>query len=437
MDERVSVVGRPNVGKSTLVNRLAAGNKALVGAMPGLTRDVIEADVEWAGRTFVIADSGGVLEEALSWKAAETIGGRVAQRAMETVANSSIVLFVVDGRHPVTAEESAMADRLREMGNKVILVGNKIDDASHEADAISELSLLGLGAPVLVSALHGRGAGELLDQIIEALQTSSSAEPKSQFASIAIVGRPNVGKSSLFNRIAGVDRSIVHGDPGTTRDAIDTWVDVSGVTYRFIDTAGVRRAGRTTGIEKMGGERTAAAVRRADLAIMVIDAAEGVTSQDQRIARQVAEEGVGALVALNKWDLVKGDEEVKRREDSVAERLGFLSYAPHRRISALTGRGVEKLLADIPMVLEERIRRVPTSRFNKLLGDVQQSNPPPRKGTRGVRVKYGTQASTAPPTFVVFASGELSESWLRFVRRRLREEYGFQGNPIRIKVRAG
>lgn len=435
MSRRVSVVGRPNVGKSTLVNRLAAGNKALVGAMPGLTRDIIEVWVEWAGERFLLADSGGVLEEALAKKAAGTIGGVVATRALQGVSESSVILFVVDGRQPLTAEEYAMADRLRSMGRPVILVANKIDDASHEAGAASELASLGIGTPVLVSALSGRGSGELLDEIVARLDASDEPDASVEEASIAIVGRPNVGKSSLFNRIAGSDRAVVHPDPGTTRDAVDTWVEVDGITYRFVDTAGIRRPGKTKGLERMGASRTDAAVKGSDLAIQVVDASEGVTSQDQRIARKVAEEGAGALLAVNKWDLIDSEEDAKRVEASLERRLDFLSYAPLRRTSATSGRGIAGLLAEIPKVLAERQRRVPTAEFNKLLMEVQQITPPPRERARGVRVKYGTQASVAPPTFVLFSNGDLPDSWLRFVVRRLRETYGFIGNPIRIKVR--
>jgi GTP-binding protein len=430
------VVGRPNVGKSTLVNRLAArrGAGSIVGAAPGLTRDRLDADVTWRGRGFVLADTGGVTESrrgAKTGEANEAITDKVARKAMEAAAGADLVLFVVDATTGVTSDELALAKRLRRLDKPLVVVANKVDAREGEASA-AELWSLGLGEPVPVSAIHGRGSGDLLDAIVDLLPEAGQAQAGEAVPAIAIVGRPNVGKSSLFNRLVGEERAIVHPEPGTTRDSVDTIAEVDGKTYRFIDTAGMRRRAKTKGPDVMGRARTASAISAADLAVLVVDAAEGPTAQDQRIAEMVAGQGTGAVVALNKWDMMPDEETAKRTERDMADRLGFVSYAPTVRTSALTGRGLEKLAATLPPVLQARRLRVPTAELNRLIQEAQQKQPPPRIAGRNVRVLYATQASAAPPTFVLFATGELVDSWKRFIERRLREEFGFFGNPVQI-----
>lgn len=432
----VAVIGRPNVGKSTLVNRLAERpmrGGSIVGPSPGLTRDRVQSEVSWRGREFVALDTGGLDDTALQRKHAESLAGKVAAQAMRTALDADLVLFLVDARTGLTSEDLPLVERLRRLSAPVIVVANKIDDAGGEA-ALPELWGMGLGEPMPVSALNGRGVGDLLDRIVDLLP-EGDPQPPPDVASIAIVGRPNVGKSSLFNQIAGREAAIVHPDPGTTRDAIDTLVALGEETYRFVDTAGLRRHARTQGVEVYGAARARRAIQRSDLAIVVVDASEGATAQDQRIAEAVGEAGVGAIVALNKWDLVKGEEEAKLIEKSVAGRLHFVDYAPLVRTSALTRRGVEKLLVAIDPVLQARAIHVPTPALNALIADLQQETPIPRSNNRSVRVLYATQAERAPPTLVLFSSGRIAPTWLRFVERRLREQFGFEGNPIGFVVR--
>lgn len=431
----VAVIGRPNVGKSTLANRLAnqRGRGSIVGKTPGLTRDRVEHPVVWRGKAFTLADTGGVAEESLGSKKSATLTGRVASVALRAVEESDLVLFVVDAQMGATSDELALARKLRKATVPVIVVANKVDDVSAEP-AATELWSLGLGEPMPVSALHGSGSGDLLDRVVELLPESSRHEPE-DIPSIAIVGRPNVGKSSLFNLFAGDDRAIVHHEPGTTRDWVDSIVAFEDRKYRFVDTAGLRRRAKTRGVDIYGASRTREATRASDVAILVIDASEGATSQDQRIAQDVAEAGVGALVALNKWDLVRGEEVVNQVEASVADRLQFISYAPMLRTSAITKRGVKKLFAEVDRVLEGRKIRVTTGRLNELIQEIQGRTPPPRVKNRLAKVQYATQVEKAPPTFVVFATAPLAPSWVKFLERQLRETFGFMGNPIRIFVR--
>jgi GTP-binding protein len=428
----VAVVGRPNVGKSTLVNRLAARRSSIVGPMSGLTRDRLDAETSWRGRAFVLVDTGGLLEEAMAPGASDTISGKVAAQALVAVQGADLVLFVVDALAGATSDDLALARRMRGLDAPLILAANKVDNERVEA-AASELWGLGLGEPVVVSALHGRGSGDLLDRIVDLLpELPDEAETEEEIPSIAIVGKPNVGKSSLFNRLIGQERAIVHTEPGTTRDTIDTILEYEGRLYRLVDTAGMRRHAKTTGVEIYGAARTRAAISRADVAIVLVDASEGATSQDQRIAEAVAEAGLGAVLVLNKWDLVDDEEKREAVEASVADRLHFLDYAPLVRTSALTGRAVAKILRHADAVLATRKTRVPTGRVNEILAEVQQKLPPHRVRNRNVRVLYATQAETAPPTFVLFATGPLAPTWLRFFERRLRETFDFTGNPIRL-----
>ena len=307
-------------------------------------------------------------------------------------------------------------------------------DLKNELEA-SELWGLGFGEPYPVSALHGRGSGDLLDRIVELLPEAPSPVVEGEMPAIALLGRPNVGKSSLFNRLVGEERAIVHAEPGTTRDAIDTVMEFDGRRYRLVDTAGMRRRARTEGLAIPSAARTRDALARADVAVLMVDVMEGAGHQEQRIARAIAEAGVGIVLVLNKWDLVEGEDEAKAFARAAIDKLPFISYAPLVRTSALTGRGAGKLIPKVDEVLEARKLRVPTSELNTFIQEAQQSNPPPRVDQRDVRVLYATQAETAPPTMVLFTNGNLQAGWLRYLEHRLRERYDFTGNPIHFVVR--
>lgn len=428
---KVAVVGRPNVGKSTLVNRLAAKRSSIVGEISGLTRDRLDTKVSWRGRTFIAHDTGGLADGAL--RETSTIGGKVAAKAVDAASKADVVLFVVDASTGVTSDDLELTKRMKRLTIPVLLVANKVDDAADELEA-AEFWALGLGEPLVVSALHGRGSGDLLDRVVDLLPEVTEEEIEEPPA-IAIVGRPNVGKSSLFNQIVGEDRSIVHHEAGTTRDSIDTTVEIEGKEYRFIDTAGMRRRAKTQGVEIYSASRTRSAIERADVAILVVDALEGATSQDQRIAEAVAESGVGAIVALNKWDLIEGEDMAERAERSMKDRLHFIDYAPMIRTSALTKRGMSKLLRPINQVLKARNLRIATAKLNQLIQDAQQSAPAPRTDNRNVKVLYGTQVGVAPPSFVLFSTGRLATSWLRYLERRIREQFDFTGNPLHLKFK--
>lgn len=424
----VVIAGRPNVGKSTLVNRFVGRRASIVGPQAGLTRDDVRRRVEWNGRLFEVADTGGVIADRKPG-----LGLRVSDRALDTVEDADLVVLVVDLTTGITRDDLELARSLHRVKVPVVLVANKADGPVAES-GLAELWSLGFGEPLPVSALHGRGAGDLLDRLVEILPDDAGpTEP--QMPSISIVGRPNVGKSSIFNALIGRERSIVHDEPGTTRDAVDTIVELDGRSYRFIDTAGLRRRAKTTGVDIYGTGRTREAIGRSDLSVLVLDASEGATTQDQRIAEMVAGYGVGAIVALNKWDLIEDEEQALRVERYVSERLGFVDHAPMVRTSARTRRGLDKLIAEIEPVLQGRTIRIPTPRLNSIVAGAQQKTPVPRSGHRNVKVLYATQVEEAPPTFVLFTSGPIAKSWQRFLEHRLREEFGFNGNPIIMKVR--
>lgn len=423
---QVVVVGRPNVGKSSLVNRLAGRRVTVVEQHRGVTRDRKPVGVEWRGVSFDVVDTGGWLESG------DDLEAKVSEQAEAAVARADLVLLVVDATTGPVDEDTQAARWALRSGKPVALVVNKVDDAAHEA-ASWEFLGLGAGDPHAVSSLHGRGAGDLLDYIVEHLSDSEIDAPDSgtEALGVAIVGRPNVGKSTLFNRLIGEERSIVHDLPGTTRDAIDTVVDTDVGRIRFIDTAGMRRRARTeAGLETYAVLRSLDALDRADVAVLVIDATVGATGQDQRLAERISASGCPALVVLNKWELVSPDD----REAvlaSVGEKLAFLGDAPVIKTTATSGKGVHRLLPALGVAAEEYVRRVPTGALNRAIRDLQIKQPAPTG-----KIRYAVQGASEPPTFTLFVAGRLPATYLRYVERSLRERFALGSTPLRVRVRA-
>lgn len=436
----VAIVGRPNVGKSALFNRFLGERRAIVDPMAGLTRDRLYAEVEWRGRRFVIVDTAGLV---LGKERDEIPEQRELRRRMEeqtrlAIEEADLVLFVLDLREGLTAIDRDIAEVLRRSRAPVIVVGNKADGRRREALA-SEFYELGLGDPEVVSALHGTGSGDLLDVVVDRLPpVAAETGDGSLDGRVAILGRPNVGKSSLVNRLIGDERSLVTAVPGTTRDPVDTTVDFQGKRVLLVDTAGIRRPGLTKGVEQYSLLRGLRAMERADVGIVVIDAREGITAQDAHIAGYVVEAGRGLVLALNKWDLLtpeEKEEKVWRRR--IREDLSFAAWAPVSYISAKTGQRVAQPLEVALKVIEERHRRVATPELNRWLrGVIGQREAPTRKGRR-LRLLYATQAESSTPTFVFFVNDpELVHfSYRRYLEGRLREAFGFQGTPVRLVFR--
>jgi GTP-binding protein len=426
----LAVVGRPNVGKSTLVNRILGRREAVVEAVPGVTRDRVAYDASWSGRSFTVVDTGGWDPEARG------LAASVAAQAEIAVAAADAVLFVVDATVGATDADEAVVRILRRSGKPVVLTANKVDDQRGEAEAASLWSL-GLGEPHPVSALHGRGSGDLLDAVLEALPETpreSYGEPGGP-RRVAILGKPNVGKSSLLNRLAGEQRVVVHELPGTTVDPVDELVPLGGKTWRFVDTAGIRRRVReASGHEYYASLRTSAALDKAEVAVVLIDASELLSEQDTRIISMVVDAGRALVIAYNKWDLL--DEERRHYLEREIERdLVQVTWAPRVNISARTGRHTEKLVPALETSLTSWGTRVPTARLNAFFGEVVAAHPHPIRGGKQPRILFATQASTRPPRFVLFASGFLEAGYRRFLERRLREEFGFEGTPIDLSVR--
>jgi GTPase len=431
----VAVVGRPNVGKSTLVNRIVGRREAIVEEHPGVTRDRKEVEADWAGRDFLLVDTGGWLAGG------DALDEQVSRQAEKAIATADVILFVLDTTVGVTDEDDRVADILRRSGRPVLVVANKVDGAAREPDAWA-FARLGLGDPYPVSAIHGRMSGELLDAVVEALPDVPAAPPpepgtdgKAKVPGVAIVGRPNVGKSTLFNRLIGSERSIVHDLPGTTRDTIDTIVETEDGPIRFIDTAGMRRKSRIgEGAEYYSLVRALQAIDEADASLLVIDATEGVTHQDQRLAERIDAAGSPVVIILNKWDLLDADGNGAERRaevvDGVSDRLSFLGYAPVLKTSALSGKGVHKLLPALDTSIEAYHRRVPTRELNMVLQAAQAQQPAPQG-----KILYATQGTTDPPTFILFTTRDLSAPYIRFLERRIREHFGFGPTPLKFRVR--
>ena len=432
MKQIVAIVGRPNVGKSTLMNRILGRREAIVEERPGVTRDRKEVEASWQGREFTLVDTGGWIG------AGDSLDEKVSGQSERAMSEADVVLFVVDSTVGVTEDDARVAALLRSTGAPVIVVANKVDDRVHEA-SIWELMSLGHGEPAPVSALHGRGAGDLLDRLVDALPEqvdevsddveSGGGDPR--VVGVTLVGRPNVGKSTLFNRLTGEERAVVHDRPGTTRDTVDTVVETPSGPVRFIDTAGMRRKARIDErTEYYSLVRALKAVDTADVALLVIDSTQGVTHQDQRLAERVDAAGCPIVVLLNKWDLC----DAEQREDvsiQVGDKLHFVGGAPVIRISALSGKNVQRLWPALEDTIRDYQTRIPTRRVNDVIRAAQSAQPAPA----GVRILYATQGATDPPTFTLFANREVPRTWLRYLERRLREDLELGSTPIKLRVR--
>lgn len=439
---RVVIVGRPNVGKSTLLNRILGRREAIVEERPGVTRDRKEVEAEWQGHPFTLVDTGGWLARG------DELEDKVSRQAESALADADVVLFVVDATVGVTDQDEQMARRLRGIDQPLLVVANKIDDDSH-AGMVWDLVGLGLGDPHPVSSIHGRGLGDLLDAVVAALPEVDQDEaddgwpeadqdgdwPEDEgderIFSIALVGRPNVGKSTLFNRLIGEERSVVHDMPGTTRDTIDTVVETEAGPIRFLDTAGMRRRSRISeDTEYYSVVRALKSVDTADVALLVIDATEGITGQDQRLAERVDAAGCPVVIVLNKMDQLSTDQ----REDLTVQlqrKLNFLPDVPSHRISALSGKGVQRLLPSMTRAIDAYQTRVPTRKVNDVIRHAQQAHPAPG----GARVLYATQGAVDPPTFTLFANRSLPDSYVRYLERTLRDAFDFGPTPLKLRVR--
>jgi GTPase len=427
----VAVVGRPNVGKSTLVNRILGRREAVVEDVPGVTRDRVAYDAAWSGRRFTLVDTGGWDPDA------EGRAARITAQAEMAAAAADVVVFVVDATVGATDSDEAVVRVLRRAGKPVVLAANKVDSGSGEADAAA-LWNLGLGEPRAVSALHGRGSGELLDAVLAALPEapvetfdSAAGGPRR----VALLGKPNVGKSSLLNRLAGADRVLVDPVAGTTVDPVDELVSLGGRIWRFVDTAGIRRrVAEASGAEYFASLRTAAALDRCEVAVVLIDASEPLSEQDLRIVSMVVDAGRALVLAFNKWDLLDEDRRLML-EREIDRQLARIAWAPRVNVSAHTGRHAERLVPAIDSALAGWETRVPTARLNAFLGQLVAGHPHPLRGGRQPRILFATQAGTRPPRFVLFTTGFLEPSYRRFLERRLREEFGFAGTPIELSMR--
>ncbi len=425
----VAVVGRPNVGKSTLVNRILGRREAVVQDVPGVTRDRVAYDALWGGRRFTLVDTGGWEPDARGLQA------MVSAQAQRAVATADLVLFVVDGRTGATETDMVVARTLRRAGRPVLLAVTKIDDERGESDA-AELWSLGLGEPYAVSGLHGRGSGDLLDAVLADLPVAPADDDEEGGPRrVALIGRPNVGKSSLLNRLTGEERSVVDAVAGTTIDPVDSLVQLDGEVWRFVDTAGLRRkVNQASGMEYYASLRTTAAIESAEVAVVLLDASESLTEQDQRVIGEVIDAGRALVLAFNKWDRLDEDRRLTL-EREVSRELARVAWAPRVNVSARTGRAVEKLPAQLRISLASWDRRISTGRLNAWLGEVLAQTPPPPRGGKAPRVLFATQADNRPPRFVLFTTGFLEAGYRRFIERRLREDFDFTGTPIEISVR--
>jgi GTPase len=432
----VVLVGRPNVGKSTLFNRITNSRRSIVTAIPGTTRDVIAQPAEWQGVIFTLVDTGGMFgASADPLHELVILAGR---RALET---ADVIVFVVDGREGLVSGDEEIAARLRSAAVPVLMAVNKTDDKRARGRAV-EFYQLGFEPVVEMAAEHGEGVGDLLDEIIQRLPARRDAPEEPEETAVAIVGRPNVGKSSLLNRLLHEERSIVSETPGTTRDTVDAVLKWRHRRFRIVDTAGIRRKGRVASsgqLESLSVILARRAIAKADVVVLLVDSVEGATDQDATIAGEAEKAGCGIIIAANKWDLMKGrgTNFSKTFDDKLGQQMKFLEYAPILHISALTGERAPKVLETIDQVAEARLRRIPTGELNRFIQTVTAAHPPASPGRKQVRIMYATQKGVAPPTFVLFTNVATSFhfSYERFLVNQLRESFGFIGTPIRLHVR--
>ena len=426
----VAIVGRPNVGKSSLVNRILGRREAIVQEMPGVTRDRKHFVADWNGREFEIVDTGG-LEPGV-----DGLDARVAEQAQVAIEAADAIVLVVDAQAGPNSDDLSVADLLRRSGKPVVVAANKLDDPADEPLATA-FYRLGLGQPLPLSALHGRGSGDFLQTLVQSLPRVDRPTDDA-WAAAAIIGRPNVGKSSILNALTGELRSIVDSVPGTTRDPVDSKVALEdGRSLLLVDTAGMRRQVQIKDpLEYFSLLRSRRTLTRVDVALLVVDISEGVTTHDQHLAKEIVEHGRACVIALNKWDLVPREEtDRKRLEDAVTQKLRFLPWATYVRTCALTGRGIDKLAPRLVEAIESHRRRLPTSAVNRIMREAQERRPHPRVGGRSIRILYAVQAESAPPTVVVFTNGRLETGYQRFLENHLREVEPFSGSPVRVQVR--
>jgi GTP-binding protein len=424
----VALLGRPNVGKSTLINRFLGRREAIVEDTPGVTRDRVTYECEWNGKEFILMDTGG-------WEAKpDGISIGVSASAELAMQEADVLAFVIDAQLGALDEDDVLIQALRKMKKPIILIANKVDGTREEADAHA-LWNLGLGEPQFVSALHGRGSGDLLDRIAEALPEIGAAQSQDGYRRVALIGRPNVGKSSLLNILAGSNRALVDDVAGTTRDPVDELITLGGSIWRFIDTAGIRkRANQQSGTDYYATLRTQIALERAEVAVVVLDASATISEQDLRIITMVEEAGKALILVMNKWDLVDEDRQITL-EKEIDRQLDQVEWAQRVNLAAKTGWHRDRLAPAIRTALTSWEKRIPTSRLNSFLGTLIAATPPPVRGGKQPKILYATQAGIAPPRFVLFTTGFLEGSYRRFIERRLREEFGFPGTPIQVSVR--
>jgi GTP-binding protein len=429
----VAIVGRPNVGKSTLFNKIAGKRISIVEDVPGVTRDRIYAEAEWLGRTFIMIDTGG-----LEPYSQDIIMQQMVRQAEIAIETANVIIFVVDGQEGITATDQEVANMLRKTSKKVILACNKIDSPKYK-DNIYEFYNLGIGEPIGISAGQALGIGDLLDEVISGFPHEDEEEYDDLTIKVALVGRPNVGKSSIINKILGEDRVIVSNIPGTTRDAIDTPFEADGQKYVLIDTAGMRKKGRINeAIERYSVIRSLTAIERSDVCILVIDGETGVTEQDSKIAGYMHEQGRGAIIVVNKWDLVeKDDKTMNRYKDDIIKELSFMNYAPIMFVSALTGKRIPKILEMVNYVSNQHAMRIHTGLLNDVINEAVLMNQPAVSGGRRLNILYATQVSVKPPTFAIFVNDpELMHfSYERYLENQIRKSFDFQGTPIRFLIR--
>jgi len=424
----VAIIGRQNVGKSTLLNRVAGKPIAIVEDLPGTTRDRIFANASWQGVEFTIVDTGG-----LELRPETTIAQGVREQVVVAVTEADVIVFLVDVRDGIAPSDQEITDMLRQVNKPIVLVANKVDNDRLETEAV-EFYGLGLGEPLAISAYHGRGTAELLDRVVSLLPSPPPVEAKPEIMKVAIVGRPNVGKSMLLNALLGEERAIVDEIPGTTRDAIDTLLDFDGQSVLLIDTAGIRRRGRVgVGVERYSVIRALRAIDRADIVVLVLDATELVTAQDMHIAGYIQQAAKGVVLVVNKWDLVT-DKNVTEWKRYIRSQLKFMPYAPVLYTSAKFGQGVDKIMSQVCQVYQERLKRLPTNEVNSVIQQAVVAHNLPRSGSKQLRVLYATQAEVNPPTFVFFVNDPklIHFSYRRYLENKLRKSFGFTGTPLRL-----